>query len=351
LLSQWEAAVVAAPTGAGKESGVIVPWLYAHQTGKPATTRMAYALPTRSLVDQVYSNTREAIERSGLPIQIYCLKGGSIEQGFEQDLTQPAILIGTQDQLLSRALNRGYGVSWEQRPLHCAALTNDCRWILDEVQLTGVGYTTLVQIYNHCRKQGTFGDVQLCLMSATFDESPLWELGVEVEHFGIDDTDLANAYLASKVTRSKPVHQAKVNTLEDVRDLVREKHSSDSLSLVVVNQVARATELGELLADLKPLVIHSRFLGIDRERLQKQLRIHQGLIIATQVVEAGVDLDADLLITEVCPWSSLVQRCGRCGRNRTDNDVEIYWLDYQESWKPAPYKDLECQEARERLLF
>ncbi|MGB3135945.1 MAG: CRISPR-associated helicase Cas3' [Nodosilinea sp.] len=351
--SLWDgarAAVVSAPTGAGKEFGASVPWLDAHRTGKPATTRLVYALPTRSLVDQVYSNTHEAVKRSGLSIQLYCLKGGSQEHGFEQDLTQLAILVGTQDQLLSRALNRGYGVSWGQRPLHCAALTNDCRWILDEVQLTGVGYTTLVQIYSHCRHQGTFGKVQLCLMSATFDEAPLQNLGVEVEHFGLDDTDLANAYLASKVTRPKPVHQAKVTTLEDVGNLVREKHTSNSLSLIVVNRVARATELGELLADLDPLVIHSRFLGIDRERLQRQLRKHQGLIIATQVVEAGVDLDADLLITEVCPWSSFVQRCGRCGRNRTNNDVEIYWLDYQESWKPAPYSDQECQEARERLL-
>ncbi len=343
-------AVVSSQTGTGKESGAVVSWLYARRIGQPVPTRLAYALPTRSLVDQVYSNTLKVVEKSGLPIKVYCLKGGLVEHGFEQDLTQPAILIGTQDQLLSRALNRGYGVSWGQKPLHCAALTNDCRWILDEVQLTGVGYTTLVQIKDHCRRQGTFGDVQLCLMSATFDESPLQADGIEVEHYGLDEADLANTYLASKVLRSKPVYQAQVNTLEDIRNLVRDKHFPGSLSLVVVNQVARAREIGELLSDLNPLVIHSRFLGIDRERIQEQLRGYQGLIIATQVVEAGVDLDAELLITEVCPWSSFVQRCGRCGRNRTDNDVEIYWLDYQEDWSPLPYKDQECQETKDRLL-
>ena len=317
-------AVVSGPTGVGKESGVIIPWLYSYKIGNPSTTRLVYALPTRSLVDQVYENAQRFMEASGLPIEItmYCLKGGKVEHGFEQDLSQPAILIGTQDQLLSRALNRGFGVSWGPRPLHCAALTNDCRWILDETQLTGVGYGTLVQLYKHWKNLGTFGNTQLCLMSATFDDKPL--KGLEVERFELNEADFANQSLAAKVTRSKPVFKAVVECVEDVAALVKAKHTSGSLSLVVVNTVARARELGKLLAELKPLVIHSRFLGFDREELQKKINNYSGVIVATQVVEAGVDLDADLLITELCPWSSFVQRCGRCGRKRTDNHVQIY---------------------------
>jgi CRISPR-associated endonuclease/helicase Cas3 len=349
--STWKGeavAVVAAPTGAGKEFGTIVPWLYSHKTGAPATTRLAYALPTRSLVDQVYSNTQRIVEKSGLPIKVYCLKGGLIEHGFEQDLTQPAVLIGTQDQLLSRALNRGFGVSWGQKPLQCAALTNDCRWVLDEIQLTGVGYSTLVQLYKHWHRCGTFGVIQLCLMSATFDDSPL--RGIEVDRFELNEADLKNLVLGAKVTRAKPVFRASVSCVEDVAALVRAKHTPGSLSLVVLNTVSRARDVGKLLADLNPLVIHSRFLGLDREKLQQQIHNYKGVIVATQVVEAGVDLDADLLITELCPWSSFVQRCGRCGRKRTDNVVQIHWLDDQQGWKALPYSDTECQETRDRLL-
>ncbi|GAB4232104.1 MAG: hypothetical protein Kow00121_60250 [Elainellaceae cyanobacterium] len=349
--SKWDGsaiAVVSAPTGAGKESGAIIPWLYSHAIHQPSTTRLAYTLPTRSLVDQVYENTQEVVEASGLPIQIYCLKGGKVEHGFEQDLTQPAILIGTQDQLLSRALNRGFGVSWGQRPLHCAALTNDCRWVLDEIQLTGVAYSTLVQLYKHWQDIGTFGNVQLCLMSATFDDRPL--KGLNVERFELDEADLANQKLNAKVTRPKPVYRANVENIEDVAALCKAKHTPGTLSLVVVNTVARAREIGRLLADMEPLIIHSRFLGIDREALQKKLKHYQGVIVATQVVEAGVNLDADLLITELCPWASFVQRCGRCGRKRTDNAVEIQWLDYQQDWQAIPYSHTECQDTRNRLL-
>jgi CRISPR-associated endonuclease/helicase Cas3 len=349
--SGWDGkliSVICAPTGVGKESGTVVPWLYFHKIGEPSTTRLIYALPTRSLVDQVYENTQRVVKASGLPIQVYCLKGGKVEHGFEQDLTQPAILIGTQDQLLSRALNRGFGVSWAQRPLHCAALNNDCRWVLDEIQLTGVAYSTLVQLYKHWQDLGTFGNVQLCLMSATFDERPLKEL--KIERFDLNNIDFAHVELNAKVTRPKPVYRVSVEGVKDVAVLLRAKHMPDTLSLVVVNTVDRARKIGELLADLEPLVIHSRFLGIDREVLQKKLKDYKGIIIATQVVEAGVDLDADLLITELCPWSSFVQRCGRCGRKRINNHVEIYWLDYQQNWKAIPYSDLECQDTRNRLL-
>jgi len=224
-------AVVCAPTGVGKEAGSIIPWLHAHKVGIRSTTRLAYALLTRSLVDQVFENTRCVVNASGLSIKVYCLKGGLIEHGFEQDLTKPAILIGTQDQLLSRALNRGFGVSWGQRPLHCAALTNDCRWILDEIQLTGVGYSTLVQLYKHWRDLGTYGNVQLCLMSATFDDRPLKEL--DVERLKLDETDFANEKLNAKVTRLKRVYRANVEGVENVAALVKAKHTPGTLSLVL----------------------------------------------------------------------------------------------------------------------
>jgi CRISPR-associated endonuclease/helicase Cas3 len=168
----------------------------------------------------------------------------------------------------------------------------------------------------------------------------------DVERFELNQTDFANKELNAKVTRPKPVFRADVKSLEDVVALIKAKHTPGTLSLVVVNTVERVQEIGRQLAELEPLVIHSRFLGIDREALQKKLKGYFGVIIATQVVEAGVDLDADLLITELCPWSSFVQRCGRCGRKRTDNTVEIHWLDYQQHWKAIPYSGaIRCQSA------
>lgn len=49
------------------------------------------------------------------------------------------VLVGTQDMLLSRALNRGYGMSRFDWPVHFGLLNQGCHWIVDEVQLMGPG--------------------------------------------------------------------------------------------------------------------------------------------------------------------------------------------------------------------
>jgi CRISPR-associated endonuclease/helicase Cas3 len=103
--------------------------------------------------------------------------------------------------------------------------------------------------------------------------------------------------------------------------------------------VVRATKLFETLLRDKKLgidpsrvaLIHSRFRPVDRAR-HMELLFGEGdrIVIATQAVEAGIDVSARLLITELAPWSSLVQRFGRCNRRGEINDTaEILWIDIQ----------------------
>ena len=57
-----------------------------------------------------------------------------------------AILIGTQDMLLSRALNRGYAAGRARWPLEFGLLNNDCLWAFDEIQLMDTGLATSLQL-------------------------------------------------------------------------------------------------------------------------------------------------------------------------------------------------------------
>jgi CRISPR-associated endonuclease/helicase Cas3 len=79
-------------------------------------------------------------------------------------------------------------------------------------------------------------------------------------------------------------------------------------------------------AKIPSLLLHSRFRPFERESQVARLINFQGIAIATQVVEAGIDLDARVLFTELAPWASMVQRFGRCGRRGTYSDAFVYWI-------------------------
>ena len=94
--------------------------------------------------------------------------------------------------------------------------------------------------------------------------------------------------------------------------------------LVIVNTVKKAQELYDELCEETGNVslIHSRF--IKKDRMEKERRIQEfscsgdsGIWIGTQVVEASLDIDFDVLVTEMSDLAGFFQRLGRCYRKRS----------------------------------
>jgi CRISPR-associated endonuclease/helicase Cas3 len=106
------------------------------------------------------------------------------------------------------------------------------------------------------------------------------------------------------------------------RILYKMRAASGCTVLVFVNRVGRARLLFDSLrkqsGDTELILLHARFRPRDRKAAELMLTQppHSGgrIIVSTQVLEAGVDIDADALFTELCPWPSLVQRLGRLNR-------------------------------------
>jgi CRISPR-associated endonuclease Cas3-HD len=101
------------------------------------------------------------------------------------------------------------------------------------------------------------------------------------------------------------------------------------------------------------LLIHARFRPPRRQELNQCLAGHPGeagrLIVATQAVEAGVDITSRTLFTDLAPWPSLVQRFGRCNRYGECNDdggAEIFWIEPPDA---KPYEDEALANARQKL--
>jgi len=100
--------------------------------------------------------------------------------------------------------------------------------------------------------------------------------------------------------------------------------------LVICNTVKKSQEIYSKLKDQNVENInlfHSRFIKADRKEKEdaickfgRRKNKEHGIWIATQVVEASLDIDFDILITELSDINGLFQRLGRCYRSRNFND-------------------------------
>ena len=410
MTSEWPQVLIA-PTGSGKTAAVTLGWA-AHRMRNPKSTprRLIWCMPMRTLVDQTAEAVREwfgklAVELDGTsglprPVDIHVLMGGVDGDLWLDKPERPAVLVGTQDMLLSRALMRGYGSSRAVWPMQFAFLHEDAQWVFDEVQLMGAGRATSAQLEafrrtdaDRFRNEGnpTGHPSRSLWISATLD--PQWlstvdhckpkpETVVRVDPGTVADSRLVLLAQASKKLNWLQVAptSAKKNDVSayvrQLADAIRDAHRLGSMTLAIVNRVDRAQALYEVLyrklsehPDSPSLIlIHSRFRPADRQREVDNLletsvaNSHGRIVIATQAVEAGVDFSASVMFTEIAPWSSMVQRFGRANRYAELPDgAEIFWIDLLRSEKDdnasdkdleklaIPYNVPELREARECL--
>lgn len=106
--------------------------------------------------------------------------------------------------------------------------------------------------------------------------------------------------------------------------------------LVICNTVSKAQKVYEELSQRtdEVFLLHSRYIRKHRDQLEKMIMDFSdndemtGIWVTTQIVEASLDIDFDVLYTEMCTADSLLQRMGRCNRagkkDITDANVLIY---------------------------
>jgi CRISPR-associated endonuclease/helicase Cas3 len=357
--------VLKAPTGLGKTDAALVAWLH-RRANEPAQTarRLVWCLPGRALTEQIARVAEDRISRVGEDIRVYRLMGGSKDNDLNLMPDVPAILVGTQDLLLSRALNRGYARNPFRWPIDFALLNCDCEWVLDEVQLLGDGLATSSQMAAFRERFGSFGPARTCWMSATFNTEWLQTVDLasfakEIQVIAPAEQDLADETVRKRVYAEKVVEQAppKCRTPKGTAELIAEHHRSGTISLAIANTVDRAVEIraalaGRVAADLR--LLHSRFRAADRDAhlaaALSDVPPEGRVIVATQVIEAGIDLDASLLVTDAAPWPSLVQRFGRVNRYGERPGCRVFWVDRplrnkRAQWAAAELKPKELAEV------
>lgn len=332
--------VVEAATGTGK-TGVILAWLWrrlSDEYGNSTPRRLIYALPQRSLVEQVAGECRKWLDNLGLTddVALHVVMGGvnTALGEWREDMHKPAIVVGTVDSLVSKALMRGYGIGRAMFPIDFALTTNGVQWVIDEVQLCPESTTTLRQVAAFAKRFGTAEPFGLTCMSATVPAGLLETVdnpsrGSTVEILLEERTgELAKRLDAARTFRRLAVESG---SHKEIAAAIGERHQAGTLTLAVFNTVESARSVFKQLqgGPVDCTLLHSRFRGIERAKLMAKIveNPEDRIVVATQVVEAGIDLSALTLFTEAAPWPSLVQRAGRCNRKGLRNsDANVWWL-------------------------
>jgi CRISPR-associated endonuclease/helicase Cas3 len=397
------------PTGAGKTAALDIALFHLaldadKAVKRHAPVRIAFLVDRRLIVDEAYNRAlklaaalargatdasrpqalRSVAARLAMlaedrerPLLVRRLRGGvPREDEWARTPVQPTILCSTVDQVGSRLLFRGYGVSNSMKPVHAGLLGSDCLILLDEAHLSRPFRQTLQAVGMYGLRETDLKHaapvpLRVALLTATPGEHAS-------SQFCLNRDDREHLILRQRLLTPKPAKLIEVGgkpgqSSEDQRvvavaDAVAA--ALDSLSAggletqpvigIVVNRVMRARHIFGTLRDAYgpagegeiPRADVFLVIGPAREadhctRDRALTPIKTGLeearrqlsrpriIVATQTIEAGADLDFDALITELAPLDALKQRFGRLNRGGRAFTAPAVILAHREDLRPG----------------
>ena len=376
--NEWRE-VLDLPTGSGKTAALdaaVFHLALRHESPQESALRVALVVDRRLVVDDAHARAKkiaevlahpERVPAAGRPVVAEVarrlqelagvgepplvaqrLRGGApLEHDWARTPTQPTILCSTVDQVGSRLLFRGYGVSDRMKPVHAGLLGVDTLVLLDEAHLSAPFRQTLQGVR-------AIGDaaVRTVWLSATPGASA--ERRFELTQADRDHPELGARLNARKPARLSVVRGVPEEAFATAARAIADQLRGDGMLApavgIVVNRVDLArgifNNLREEEASAAVLLIgRSRDVGRDRivetlapfrtgasrtpgtSRPAPPVAVDQPLpstqddtpagplfVVATQCIEVGVDLDLDGLVTQAASLDALRQRFGRLNR-------------------------------------
>jgi len=363
------------PTGSGKTACLdVAVFSLACQASQPAGARTApvrifFCVNRRVIVDEAHQRAKRIArklweaDRSGAeeasvlravaaalrklsgstpeddtpPLDVLELRGGIYRDNrWARSVLQPTIICTTVDQLGSRLLFRGYGVSNNAAPIQAALVAYDSLVLLDEAHISKPFLQTLENVHRYLDRDKwaerglKVNPVEIVPMTATLPEGV--ERGKVIR---LDEEDRSNESLCKRLQASKPARLEEVTDIATaaVKEAVNLGKEAPKAVGIIVNRVATARKIYEELHDKlhkgQPEATVELVIGsmrpIDRNRQAERLHDLVGperpkisartsLVISTQCLEVGADYDFDVLVTECASLDALRQRFGRLNR-------------------------------------
>jgi CRISPR-associated endonuclease/helicase Cas3 len=321
---------VRVPTGAGK-TGVILAWLWRRLYGPdPAGTprRLVYALPQRAVLDEVAGLVRGWLANLELTdeVALHVVLGdrGASTGDWREDMHRPAVIVGTVETLVTKALNRGYGIGPVIFPVDFGLVTNGAHWIVDDARLCPAATTTLRQLAGWAGRRGTAEPFGLTCISCLPVTVPGATIAVAPEE--------RTGELAVRLGAARTIRRAQpaAGDYPALADAVRGLHRAGTMTLVVLNTVSAAQAVYRRLrgGPVACTLVHAQLRGVERVARLADVAASPAdrLVVSTGEVASGLDLAAATLVTEAAPWAALVRRAGRCNRTGTVPDAGLWWV-------------------------
>ncbi|GIV79353.1 CRISPR-associated helicase Cas3' [Litorilinea aerophila] len=340
--------ILQAPTGTGKTRAALAPFIEAF-FDLPAHAfprKCIYSVPMRVLANQFeeeFSGLAARYQRRfRRPLTVTIQTG----ERPEDPMLTGDLIFATIDQTLSSALAVPYSLSPKRANMNAAAVYS-AYLVFDEFHLfpveaqsgAGGALVTTLQLLAALK-----GIVPFVLMTATFSSTMLADLATRLDAEVITVTQGEYLQIASGNGKKPRRRHYYLHQEPLTAEAVLSAHAEPgvSRSLVVCNQVGRAQELFQALRErtqgtgIQVRLLHSRFTQADRQQKEVELarefgkayserRVESLILVATQVVEVGLDITCDRLHTEVAPANAILQRAGRCARYPgEEGHVHIY---------------------------
>ena len=322
--------------------------------GDPALDAMRDALNRLSVHEPLRNDLdRENPEhRAMLDARAVRLRGGVESDPAwcpSPDLVQ--IIATTTDQLGSRLLGRAYGTKPGHRPIETGLVSVDALHVLDEAHISGVFASTLMQLRDIERRRGRCFPPLVTMTatpgSATCRPMPAAATPTSAtasskagsdgsEEVALTDADRAYPRITRRLEAGRAIRwmegnfrQACHRALKQADEAAGRNEPRGTKLLCVANTVRTAVEWHRTARQVKrrkkgvgieTVLVTGRMRTLERDRLIKVIEqkledpASEMRVIATQVVEAGLDWDFDALITECASWDALRQRLGRVNR-------------------------------------
>lgn len=300
--------IVIAPTGSGKTEASLL-WMNGEKS--------FYTLPLKVSSNAIYLRIKENYEYKDVALlhsdamAVYLREyngNEDIGEKYERSkmLSQP-LTVCTVDQLF-RFVYRALGTEI------FAATLKYSKLVLDEIQAYEPRVIATI-IYGLKMIQEMGG--KFAIITATFP--PV--LKYFMEQYGLVE---GKQYIFKDFTGKEyqvekyPRHKVEIRHSEMNLDEIRLRGKNRKV-LVICNTVSKAQKLYKKLEGENVWLLHSKYIRRDRAFLERKIMGfsesgESGIWITTQIVEASLDIDFDILYTEMCTADSLLQRMGRCNR-------------------------------------